>query len=142
MKVPLILACIALLAAAPAVAQPGAGAPPTPNYELLFADEFDGDRVNERDWNFRLGPRTGTGVDGLAYYPNDPTAPGRLGANSGLYDAVGDVTLTAAAPPPKAAALPKLRRHSRRRPHLQPRAHRYRGHIARGAVNCRLRLGC
>lgn len=41
------------------------GAPPAPDYELLFADEFDGSRVNERDWNFRLGPRTGTGIDGL-----------------------------------------------------------------------------
>ena len=41
-------------------------------------------------------------IEGLAYAPKDATAPGRLGANSGLYDAVGDVTLTAAAPPPKA----------------------------------------
>jgi hypothetical protein len=44
-------------------------------------------------------------VDGLAFSPKDATAPGRLGANSGLYDAVGDVTLTAAAPPPKARRL-------------------------------------
>jgi len=41
-------------------------------------------------------------VEGLTFSPKDTTAPGRLGANSGLYDAVGDVTLTAAAPPPKA----------------------------------------
>jgi hypothetical protein len=41
-------------------------------------------------------------VEGLTFSPTDATAPGRLGANSGLYDAVGDVTLTAAAPPPKA----------------------------------------
>lgn len=40
-------------------------APPTPDYELLFADEFSGERVNERDWNFRTGPRTGTGIDDL-----------------------------------------------------------------------------
>ena len=41
-------------------------------------------------------------VDGLALPPKDTTAPGRLGTNSGLYDAVGDVTLLADAPPPKA----------------------------------------
>lgn len=37
-------------------------APPAPDYELLFADEFDGNRVDERDWNFRTGPRTSTEV--------------------------------------------------------------------------------
>ena len=41
-------------------------------------------------------------VEGLTFSPTDATAPGRLGANSGLYDAVGDVTLTADAPQPKA----------------------------------------
>lgn len=40
-------------------------------------------------------------VEGLTFPPTDATAPGRLGANSGLYDAVGDVTLTAASPVPK-----------------------------------------
>ena len=38
--------------------------------------------------------------EGLTFSPTDATAPGRLGANSGLYDAVGDVTLTAASPVP------------------------------------------
>jgi hypothetical protein len=42
------------------------------------------------------------GAAGLSFSPTDPTAPGRLGANSGLYDAGGDVTLTADAPPRKA----------------------------------------
>lgn len=36
-------------------------APPAPDYELLFADEFDGARVDDHDWNFRTGPRIGTG---------------------------------------------------------------------------------
>ncbi len=39
--------------------------PPAPEYELLYAEEFEGDRVNERDWSFRTGPRTGTGINGL-----------------------------------------------------------------------------
>ena len=43
----------------------------------------------------RLRKRT----EGIMHAPMDPTAPGRLGANSGLYDAAGDVTLTADAPP-------------------------------------------
>lgn len=38
------------------------GAPSAPGYELLFGAEFDGSRANERDWKFRLGPRTGTEV--------------------------------------------------------------------------------
>lgn len=38
-------------------------------------------------------------TEGLTHFPKDTTAPGRLGANRGLYDAVGDVTLTAVAPP-------------------------------------------
>jgi hypothetical protein len=41
-------------------------------------------------------------ADGLTFSPTDRTAPGRLGANSGLYDAVGDGTLTPDVPPPKA----------------------------------------
>jgi hypothetical protein len=41
-------------------------------------------------------------VEGLTFSPKDASAPGRLGANSGLYDAVGDVTLATDAPPPKA----------------------------------------
>ena len=44
-------------------------------------------------------------VDGITFAPTDVTAPGRLGANSGLYEAVGDVTLTADALPAKARRL-------------------------------------
>jgi hypothetical protein len=78
MKVTLIAVCSALLAAAPAAAQPGPGGTPGPGYELLFADEFDGGHVNERDWNFRLGPRTGTGIDGLNLARNVRVADGHL----------------------------------------------------------------
>ena len=53
-------------------------APPAPDYELLFADEFDGERVNERDWNFRVGPRTGTGIDGLNLVRNVRVADGHV----------------------------------------------------------------
>ncbi len=52
--------------------------PPTSDYELLFADEFTGDQVNLRDWNFRLGPRTGTGIDGLNLARNVRVADGHL----------------------------------------------------------------
>lgn len=54
------------------------GTPPAPDYELLFADEFTGDRVNERDWMFRTGPRTGTGIDGLNLARNVRVADGHL----------------------------------------------------------------
>lgn len=49
-------------------------------------------------------PKTGRAGwgDGLSFSTTDTTAPEPLGANSGLYGAIGDVTLTAGAPPPKA----------------------------------------
>ena len=37
-------------------------APPAPDDEQLFTDDFAGTHVNERDWNFRTGPLTGTEV--------------------------------------------------------------------------------
>ncbi len=65
----------ALLAA---LAWTASGAPPAADYELLFADEFDGGRVNPRDWSFRLGPRTGTGIDGLNLERSVRLADGHL----------------------------------------------------------------
>ena len=53
-------------------------APPALDYELLFADEFAGAHVNARDWNHRLGPRTGTGIDGLNLARNVRLADGHL----------------------------------------------------------------
>ncbi|MBI5692080.1 MAG: family 16 glycosylhydrolase [Verrucomicrobia bacterium] len=52
--------------------------PPTPDYELLFADEFDSNQVNARDWTFRTGPRTGTGINGLNLARNVRVADGHL----------------------------------------------------------------
>lgn len=39
--------------------------PPSKDYQLLFEDNFTGTKLNESDWNYRLGPRTGVGIDGL-----------------------------------------------------------------------------
>jgi hypothetical protein len=61
-----------------ATPSPGAGAPPDAAYELLFADEFDSDRVNETHWNVRVGPRTGTGINGLNLARNVRVADGHL----------------------------------------------------------------
>ncbi len=68
-----LLGLAAAWAAASAVA-----APPSPEYELLFADEFDGPGVAAADWNFRTGPRTGTGIDGLNLARNVRIADGHL----------------------------------------------------------------
>lgn len=59
------LVVLTILGALLCPAHLGRCAPPAPDYELLYADEFSGNRVSERDWNFRTGPRTGTGIDGL-----------------------------------------------------------------------------
>eukprot|EP01031_Cornospumella_fuschlensis_P045402 gene45402-55553_t len=67
-----------VLAATALAAASAHAAPPAADYELLFADEFDAPRVNERDWNFRLGPRTGTGIDGLNLARNVRVADGHL----------------------------------------------------------------
>lgn len=44
------------------------GAPSAPDYQQPFAAEFEGSRANERDWNFRLGPRTGTEAPKPQFY--------------------------------------------------------------------------
>jgi hypothetical protein len=67
-----------VVAAALALARFAAGAPPTADYELLFAEEFDGDRVNVQDWSFRTGFRTGTGINGLNLAANVVVADGHL----------------------------------------------------------------
>ena len=59
-------------------AQPAAGAPPSADYELLFAEEFVGERVNEQDWSFRTGLRTGTGINGLNLEANVVVSGGHL----------------------------------------------------------------
>lgn len=42
-----------------------ASTPPAADYELLFEDAFDGTTLNEKHWQHRVGPRQGTGIDGL-----------------------------------------------------------------------------
>lgn len=42
-----------------------ADAPANKGYVLLFDESFQGDTVNTNNWYYRLGPRTGTGIDGL-----------------------------------------------------------------------------
>jgi len=39
--------------------------PPSKEYQLLYEDNFAATKINESDWNYRLGPRTGVGIDGL-----------------------------------------------------------------------------
>ncbi len=67
-----------LLAAAVFALPLARSAPPGPDFELLFADEFSGNRVDERDWNFRVGPRMGAGIDGLNLARNVRIADGHL----------------------------------------------------------------
>jgi hypothetical protein len=78
MKATLLLVCSTLLATVRFAAPPARSAPPAADYELLYAEEFDGDRVNERDWHFRTGPRTGTGINGLNLARNVRVADGHL----------------------------------------------------------------
>jgi beta-glucanase (GH16 family) len=53
---------------------PGVAAPPGPEYELLFADEFDGDTLDTTVWNHRTGPR----MDGLNRAENVSVSGGAL----------------------------------------------------------------
>ena len=39
--------------------------PISKGYQLLFEDNFAGAKLNESDWNYRLGSRKGVGIDGL-----------------------------------------------------------------------------
>lgn len=52
--------------AATAVILPVSAAPPSPDYELLFEDNFNGTKVDEAAWRYREGARTsGTWINGL-----------------------------------------------------------------------------
>ncbi len=37
--------------------------PPSNDYQLLFEDNFTGEKVNEKHWSFRTGARTGANID-------------------------------------------------------------------------------
>jgi acyl-CoA thioesterase-1 len=47
-------------------------------YRLLFEDLFGGSAVNERNWKFREGRRTGTGIDGMNLRENVTVSGGGL----------------------------------------------------------------
>jgi hypothetical protein len=38
---------------------------PSPDYKLMYEDNFNGDALNENDWMYRTGKRTGANIDGL-----------------------------------------------------------------------------
>ena len=45
---------------------PAMAAPPSPEYELMFEDDFNGNKVDESVWMYREGPRkSGTWINGL-----------------------------------------------------------------------------
>lgn len=53
----------AMVALASAAHASGDTTPPGAGYELMFADEFNGDRVDLSVWDPRVGERTGPGID-------------------------------------------------------------------------------
>lgn len=53
--------------------------PPTSKgYVLLFDESFQGDTLNTNNWYYRIGPRTGTGIDGLNLQENVSVKDGVL----------------------------------------------------------------
>lgn len=60
-------AACALTAALPAAfaTAGGAGGPPGAGYELLVDEQFKGDRLDEKRWEYRVGPRTGLNINGM-----------------------------------------------------------------------------
>jgi hypothetical protein len=59
-------------------AGPAFGAPPSPDYQLLFEDNFDGPTLDESHWSRRTGPRTGQGFNSLNLARNVSIADGAL----------------------------------------------------------------
>ena len=52
--------------------------PPSEDYELLFADEFDGTALNEAHWGYRVGERKGDYFNGLNLKENVSVSDGHL----------------------------------------------------------------
>jgi beta-glucanase (GH16 family) len=71
MMIRALVATVALLAV---LVRPLPAAPPSPDYELLFADEFDGDTLDTVAWTCRTGPR----LDGLNLPRNVSVSGGAL----------------------------------------------------------------
>ncbi len=73
---PLVGLAIVSLAAAESL---HAAPPEGKGYELVYAEEFDGDQVNEKDWYFRVGARkSGTYINGLNRKENVYVRDGKL----------------------------------------------------------------
>lgn len=53
-------------------------APPSADYVLIYEDNFSGDAVNEKDWTWRTGRRTGGNINGLNLKRNVAVADGAL----------------------------------------------------------------
>jgi len=53
-------------------------APPSAEYKLLFAEEFDGTNLNESVWGYRVGARTNGYIQGFNYKQNVSVADGSL----------------------------------------------------------------
>jgi len=47
-------------------------------YRLMYEENFSGSAVNERDWNYREGRRSGTGIDGMNLRENVSVSGGAL----------------------------------------------------------------
>ncbi len=71
----------ALLAACPmlfAAESLPAGGPPSPEYELLFEENFDSDALNETHWRHRIDRRTNAYINGLNRAENVSVSDGHL----------------------------------------------------------------
>jgi len=60
-KFALLIIMNCMLMTSVAKAEPPAGK----GYTLLFDESFSGDTLNTENWYYRVGPRTGIGIDGL-----------------------------------------------------------------------------
>ena len=84
MKKLLNLTLLAVAAASPAFAEP-----PSKDYELLFADEFDGTALNEAHWGYRVDVRKGGYFNGLNLKENVTVSDGKLRITARLENIKG-----------------------------------------------------
>jgi beta-glucanase (GH16 family) len=74
--------------------------PANKGYKLLFDESFVGDTLNTNNWYYRIGPRTGTGIDGLNLKENVFVKDGTLHITakyemiSGAYENTGGGIIT------------------------------------------------
>lgn len=60
------------------LAMPAQATPPSPDYVILYQEDFSGNAVNERDWTWRTGRRTGGPINGLNLKENVSVSGGML----------------------------------------------------------------